>query len=132
MDQELIAASLKVFKISDRAYLPNISKDGSYYDLMSAYDVVVPPRGSIEVLTDLHIVVPAGHILRIHARYRMASRNNVIGTSGCLDQRFKGNVGIIMFNNNDQEFRIYRGDRVALMVIQPVVVLPISEIKKKL
>lgn len=121
---------LKVFKISERASLPQLN--GSYYDLRSAYDVSIPARDRKEIYTDLTLFIPEGYVARVCSRYRLALKNKIFGVSGVIDSRFTGNVSIVLFNNNDNEFKIWKGDRIAFFCIEKIYTLPMVEVKKKL
>lgn len=120
---------IKVFKISERATLPQLN--GDYYDLRSAYDTSIPARDRKEIYTDLTIFIPEGYIARVYSRYRLALRNKIFGVSGVIDSRFTGNVSIVLFNYNDNEFKIWKGDRIAFFSLEKIYSLPIVEIKKK-
>ena len=73
MSSSSLPEQLQVLKLSDRATIP--SRGSMYaagYDLYSAYDMVIPRRGSAVVVLDIAISIPVGTYARIAARSGLA------------------------------------------------------------
>ena len=89
-------------------------------DLYSAYDITVPARGNISVVTDLQIHVPEGYYGRIAPRSGLALHHHIDVGAGVIDEDYRGNVTVILFNHSDKLFVVNRGDRVAQLICEKV------------
>lgn len=87
----------------------------------SAYDAVVPARGKALVKTDIQIDVPFGTYGRIAPRSGLAWKNSIDVGAGVIDQDYRGNVGVILFNHSDTDFDIKKGDRIAQLICERIV-----------
>lgn len=121
------APVLHVKLLSETARLPNRQTTGSIgYDLCAAHGMVVPPGGGRGLCqTDLQIGIPPGHYGRIAPRSGLALKQGIMIGAGVIDPDYTGNVGIVIFNMGDKEFKIYPGDRVAQLILEKATVCPI-------
>jgi dUTP pyrophosphatase len=93
-------------------------------DLCAAEDVVLPPGGRAVVGTGLAMAVPDGFAAFVHPRSGLAARHGIalVNAPGTIDAGYRGEVRVILLNTDPAEpFTIRRGDRIAQLVIQPVV-----------
>jgi dUTP pyrophosphatase len=112
---------LHVAKLSDKAILPTKgSKSAAGYDLYSAYDCTIPARGKALVKTDLQVKVPHGTYGRVAPRSGLAWKNHIDIGAGVVDEDYRGNLGVVMFNHADEEFKIAAGDRIAQLVCEKI------------
>ena len=110
---------LRVKKLSENARLPErASMQAAGYDLFSAEDKVVPPKGRAIVPTDLSIALPCGTYGRVAPRSGLAVKHFIDVGAGVIDQDYRGPLGVVLFNFNDQEFKIQKGDRIAQLIIE--------------
>lgn len=98
------------------------------YDLSSAYGYTVKARGKELVKTDLAIKVPSGTYGRIAPRSGLAWKNSIDVGAGVIDEDYRGNVGIILFNHSDQDFKISPGDRVAQLILEKIAIAEIADV----
>ena len=89
-------------------------------DLYSAYDLTVPARGLVSVVTDLQIQIPEGFYGRIAPRSGLGLHHHIDIEAGVIDEDYRGNVAVILFNHSDKLFVINRGDRVAQLICEKV------------
>lgn len=87
----------------------------------SAYDAVVPKRGKALVKTDIQIEVPFGTYGRVAPRSGLAWKNSIDVGAGVIDQDYRGNVGVILFNFSDEDFEVKKGDRIAQLICERIV-----------
>jgi dUTP pyrophosphatase len=87
-------------------------------DLSSAYPYVVKARGKELVKTDLKVSLPDGTYGRIAPRSGLAWKNAIDVGAGVIDGDYEGNIGIILFNHSDTDFKIAPGDRVAQLILE--------------
>jgi deoxyuridine 5'-triphosphate nucleotidohydrolase len=92
-------------RCSESARLPvRGSRLAAGYDLMSAYDTIVPARGKQLVKTDLEMAIPDGCYGRIAPRSGLAWKNFIDTGAGVIDADYRGNVGVILFNHSETDF----------------------------
>jgi dUTP pyrophosphatase len=93
-------------------------------DLCAAEDVVLPPGGRAVVGTGLAVAVPDGFAAFVHPRSGLAARHGIAlaNAPGTIDAGYRGEVRVILLNTDPAEpFTVRRGDRIAQLVVQPVV-----------
>jgi len=112
---------LQVAKLTDKAIIPTRGSDkAAGYDLYSAYDYVIPARGKILAKTDVQIKVPHGTYGRVAPRSGLAWKQHIDIGAGVVDEDYRGNVGVVMFNHSEVEVTIKAGDRVAQLVCEKI------------
>ena len=94
--------------------------DDAAFDLRSRSDMSVPVNKSTLVPTGVFIELPVNYEAQVRPRSGLALKHNLFVTNspGTVDAGYRGEVGVIMFNHNDEPFKIARGERIAQMVIQ--------------
>lgn len=95
----------------------------------SAHDVTIPARGKGICPTDLAIAVPDNCYGRVAARSGLAVKNSIDVGAGVIDADYRGNVGIVLFNHGDQPFEVKRGDRVAQLICERIVLPELQEVE---
>jgi len=121
--------TLKVKKLSKYATLPQRnSQDAAGYDLSSAKDLVVPAGGKALVLTDLAISMPKGVYGRIAPRSGLAWKYHIDVGAGVIDQDYRGNVGVVLFNHSKEDFKISIGDRIAQLILEKYKIVDVEEV----
>ena len=110
-------------RISPDASLPSYARPGDAgMDLKSAEDAVVEPGARLLVHTGLAMALPEGYEAQVRPRSGLALKHGitVLNTPGTIDEGYRGEVGVILFNTGDTAFKIAKGDRIAQLVIAPV------------
>lgn len=114
--------SFKVKLLNQHAQAP---KRGSAlaagYDLSSAEDCVIPARGKLAVHTGLAIHVPHGTYGRVAPRSGLAAKHFIDVGAGVIDEDYRGEVLVLLFNHNDTDFKVAKGDRIAQLVLECIV-----------
>jgi dUTP pyrophosphatase len=93
-------------------------------DLRAAEDVVLPPGGRAVVRTGLAVAVPEGYAAFVQPRSGLAARHGIalVNAPGTIDAGYRGEVRVVLLNTDPAEpFKVRRGDRIAQLVVQPVV-----------
>ncbi|XP_023945441.2 deoxyuridine 5'-triphosphate nucleotidohydrolase [Bicyclus anynana] len=112
---------LKFTRLSENAYPPvKGSEKAAGFDLKSAYDYTVAARGKELVKTDLQIELPSGCYGRVAPRSGLAVKNFIDVGAGVIDEDYRGNVGVVIFNHSDQPFSITKGDRIAQLICEKI------------
>lgn len=84
--------------------------------------LVLRPMERAMVPTGLAIALPPGHEAQVRPRSGLAARAGVtcLNTPGTIDADYRGEVKVILINLGEEDFVIRRGDRIAQMVVAPV------------
>jgi dUTP pyrophosphatase len=92
-------------------------------DVVSAEDVVLAPGARHAVATGLALAIPPGYEIQVRPRSGLALKHgiSVPNTPGTIDSDYRGELKIILINHGAEPFGIARGDRVAQLVLAPVV-----------
>jgi dUTP pyrophosphatase len=113
---------------SDGLDLPSYqTRDAAGLDLIAAIaaDAPITLRTGMRAMvpTGLIIELPRGHEAQIRPRSGLAAKHGVtvLNSPGTIDADYRGEVSVILINHGPSPFTIKRGDRIAQMVIAPVV-----------
>jgi dUTP pyrophosphatase len=104
--------------------LPAYATEGAAgMDVLSAEDVTLAPGARHAVATGLAVAIPHGFEIQVRPRSGLALKHGVTvpNTPGTIDSDYRGELKVIMINHGDAEFEIRRGDRIAQLVLAPVV-----------
>ena len=121
-----------VKKLNPEVQLPAYKTTGaSGMDLMAFIDqsIKIAPKSSCLVPTGLSIAFPDDYEVQIRPRSGLAAKNNitVLNTPGTIDSDYRGEIKVILFNHGDGEFIINNKDRIAQMVLIPVIKMNLEE-----
>lgn len=92
-------------------------------DLVSADTLTLKPGERAAVATGLSLEIPNGYVGLIHPRSGLALKHGIsmVNTPGTIDAGFRGEIKVILINHDQEtDFLINRGDRIAQLVIQKV------------
>ena len=92
-------------------------------DIRSAIDIMVRPSETVLVPTGFQIEIPSGYEAQVRPRSGLAIKHGIgiLNSPGTIDSDYRGEVKVILTNFGKEEFSIKRGDRIAQLVISPVV-----------
>lgn len=118
--------TLKIEKLPHCAGLPEYKTEGAAgADLMAANneDIVLGPLERALVPTGIKIELPHGYEAQIRPRSGLAIKSGITLSNcvGTIDEDYRGEVCVGLINLSNAEFTIKRGDRIAQMLIAPVV-----------
>uniref|UniRef100_A0A8D2DUH5 Deoxyuridine 5'-triphosphate nucleotidohydrolase n=1 Tax=Sciurus vulgaris TaxID=55149 RepID=A0A8D2DUH5_SCIVU len=105
------------------------SKRVTGYDLYSAYDYIVPPMERALVKTDIQIALPSGCYGRIAPRSSLAAKHFIDVGAGVIDEHYRGNVGVVLFNFGKEKFGVKKGDRIAQLICERIFNPDIEEVQ---
>ena len=121
-----------VKKSNPNIELPSYKTNGaSGMDLMASIEkpIKLEPGKSCLVPTGLSIAFPEKYEIQIRPRSGLAAKNNisVLNTPGTIDSDYRGEIKIILFNHSNENFIINNNDRVAQMVLIPIMKMELEE-----
>lgn len=92
-------------------------------DVVSAEDVTLAPAARHAVATGLCVAIPEGYEIQVRPRSGLALKHGITvpNTPGTIDSDYRGELKVILINLGAEPFVIQRGDRVAQLVLAPVV-----------
>ncbi|XP_077119838.1 deoxyuridine 5'-triphosphate nucleotidohydrolase, mitochondrial isoform X1 [Ranitomeya variabilis] len=124
------SAVLRFAKLSEHASTPTRgSARAAGYDLYSAYDYLIDPQDKAIVKTDIQICVPSGCYGRVAPRSGLAAKHFIDVGAGVIDEDYRGNVGVVLFNFGKEPFAVKKGDRVAQLICERIVYPDLEELK---
>ncbi len=87
------------------------------------------PQMSCIVPTGLAVAFPENYEIQIRPRSGLAAKNNisVLNTPGTIDSDYRGEIKVIIHNHGNRNFIINNGDRIAQMILCPVVKMKLEE-----
>lgn len=89
---------------------------------------MIPARGKFVVKTDIQVQLPEGCYGRVAPRSGLAVKNFIDVGAGVIDEDYRGNVGVVLFNHSDLEFAIAKGDRIAQLICEKIYYPCIEEV----
>jgi dUTP pyrophosphatase len=102
-----------------------MTEKSSGMDLHAAVDeeVVLEPGRRRLIPTGIAVSIPEGYEAQVRPRSGLAFRDGItlVNTPGTIDADYRGEVGVLLINHGEKPFLVRRGDRIAQMVIVPVV-----------
>ena len=112
--------------------LPSYKTEGaSGMDLMAFIKepINISPNSSYLVPTGLSVAISENYEIQIRPRSGLAAKNNisVLNTPGTIDSDYRGEIKVIIFNHSKQNFIINNGDRIAQMILSPILKMELEE-----
>ena len=119
-------------KLSPEVKLPSYKTSGATgMDLMAFIksSITVKPKTSSLIPTGLSIAFSEDYEVQIRPRSGLAAKNNisVLNTPGTIDSDYRGEIKVIIYNHGNNDFLINNGDRIAQMILMPVVKIELEE-----
>ncbi len=99
-------------------------------DVMSAEDITIAPGARHAVATGFAVAIPYGYEIQVRPRSGLAYKHGITvpNTPGTIDSDYRGELKVLLINHGAQPFTVERGDRVAQLVLAPVVQAAWSEV----
>jgi len=120
-------------KLDSSVELPSYKTDGaSGMDLMAFIKepINLKPYTSCLIPTGISVAFSGEFEIQIRPRSGLAAKNSisVLNTPGTIDSDYRGEIKVILFNHGSNDFLINNKDRIAQMVLTPVVKMNLEEI----
>ena len=119
-------------KLDSSVELPSYKTDGaSGMDLMAFIKepINLKPYTSCMVPTGISLAFSSEFEIQIRPRSGLAAKSNisVLNTPGTIDSDYRGEIKVILYNHGSNDFLINNKDRIAQMVLTPVVKIDLEE-----
>ena len=126
-------AKVLVKKLDPNVELPKYKTEGSSgLDLMAFIDnpIKISPNTSALVPTGISVAISSDLEIQIRPRSGLAAKSSVtvLNTPGTIDSDYRGEIKIILFNHGKEDFIIKNKDRVAQMILVPIIKIKFEEV----
>ena len=91
--------------------------------------VNIKPNSSLLIPTGIAVAFSENYEIQIRPRSGLAAKNSisVLNTPGTIDSDYRGEIKVILYNHGNKDFNINNGDRIAQMVLTPVIKMELEE-----
>ncbi len=123
---------LNVLKLDNELPTPTRAhQDDAGLDLRARYPVQLEPGERVTVGTGVALAIPSGHAGLVMARSGLASRYGVglVNSPGLIDAGYRGEIRVVLVNLGRQRVDIARGDRIAQLVVVPVLIAGVAVVE---
>jgi len=122
-----------VKKLDPKVQLPSYKTKGSSgMDLMAFIKdpIKIAPNTSALIPTGISVAIPIDVEIQIRPRSGLAAKSSisVLNTPGTIDSDYRGELKIILFNHSKEEFVVRNNDRIAQIVLMPVLKIDFEEV----
>ena len=123
-----------VKKFDKNIKLPTYKTSGSSGMDLVAYiknKITIDPGKTVMIPTGIAVAIPKNYEIQIRPRSGLAAKKgiSVLNTPGTIDSDYRGEIKIILINLSRKSFIIKSRDRVAQMIVCPVVKCKLKEVK---
>ena len=124
-----------VKKLHPKVQLPSYKTEGSSgMDLMAFIknSIKIPPNNSALIPTGISLAIPKDVEIQIRPRSGLAAKSNIsiLNTPGTIDSDYRGEIKVILFNHNSKEFIVNNNDRIAQIILVPILKINFEEVDK--
>ena len=125
-------AKVLIKKLDPTVELPAYKTEGaSGMDIMAFIKepINLKPNSSCLVPTGLTVAFSSDFEIQIRPRSGLAAKNSisVLNTPGTIDSDYRGEIKVILFNHGKNDFLINNKDRIAQMILTPVIKMDLEE-----
>ena len=124
---------IQIKKLSNSVIIPKYETSGSSGMDIAAHvenNIIINPGEKALVSTGFSIAIPTGYEVQIRPRSSIEVKKNitVLNTPGTIDADYRGEIKVILINLGQEKFIIQNGERIAQMVVCPVVQANLEEV----
>ena len=121
-------------KLSEKVKLPKYETNGSSgMDLSANIDssIKINPGKTAIIPTGISLSVPNNYEIQIRPRSGLAAKNqiSVLNSPGTIDSDYRGEIKVILINLGEKVFIVDKGDRIAQMVVCPIIKAKLKEVE---
>ena len=125
---------LLIKKLHKNIILPEYKTEGSSgMDLMANVEqtVKILPGEKKIISTGIMVAIPKQYEIQIRPRSGLAAKNgiSILNTPGTIDSDYRGEIKVILINLGKDIFEIKKNDRIAQMIVCPVIKAELKEVE---
>jgi dUTP pyrophosphatase len=120
---------IKVKKLHKDAIIPRYNHEGDAgMDLYAVENVILWPNEPVAVSTGLSVELPKGYVALVWDKSGFALKEGIKTMAGVMDSNYPGEYKIVLINTTNQYYYIDKGDKIAQLLIQPVMSAEVEEV----
>ena len=132
-----LSLSIDIFREpgTEELPLPTYKTEGAAgMDLHSAVPeempIFLPPGERAAIPTGIRIAIPIGYEAQVRPRSGLAKNHGIgmVNAPGTIDADFRGQIHVLLINLGDEPFTVRRGDRIAQLIVAPVMRVTWNEV----
>ena len=126
-----IVNQIKIHRLHPDARMPKYEHEGdSGADLFSVIDYVLKPMERYPVPTGLTVEIPKGYEIQVRPKSGLALNHGItlLNTPGTVDSGYRGEIKVILINLGNTDYPIKKGQKIAQMVVMPVIQAEFKEV----
>jgi len=114
---------IKIMTDDKNVILPEYkTKDSAGCDLVNMGESVkLYPLDRAMFPTGVHISLPEGYEAQVRGRSGLNRKSGIVCPTGTIDADYRGEIGVVLYNLSREPVTIMHGDRIAQLVICPVI-----------
>ncbi|MFA6422312.1 MAG: dUTP diphosphatase [Candidatus Buchananbacteria bacterium] len=122
---------IKIKKLDSDVILPSYAHPGDAgMDLFSCEDYLLKAGERHLFKLGLSIELPPGYASLIWEKSGMAINYGIKNMGGVIEHTYRGEYGVILINLSDEDYQIQKGDKIAQLLIQPIITAEIEEVSE--
>ena len=103
------------------AAIPEYAHEGdSGMDVRSVEELIIGAYSSAKIRTGLACEIPDGYEIQVRPRSGLAAKKGIVAAFGTVDEGYRGEICVTLFNHSGVPFRVESGMRIAQFVLSPV------------
>ncbi len=99
-------------------------------DLYSTEEKILKPGERHFFDTGIAFEIPKNYVGLIWEKSGLACRDGLISLGGVIDSTYRGPIDVVLWNLSKKKVKIEKGDKIAQLLIQPVMNVKIDIVKK--
>lgn len=121
---------IRFLKLHDDAVIPTRGHENHFcslthdtgFDVYAVEDVKIPAQSSAVVPCGLQVsYITPGYWFRMESRSGLAFKHDVISFPGVIDNQYRGEIKVKMFNLNHKDYTIKKGERFVQIAVYPLI-----------
>lgn len=123
----MFPVTINFVKTHPDAVLPKYNHSDPYtgdsgLDVTAVEDVIIPAKGWVTVPVGLKLgYVTPGYWFRVEGRSGMGFKKHVFPHFGIIDNPYRGDMGVKLYNFSDVNVYFFKGDKVAQLIVYPLI-----------
>ena len=121
---------IKIKKLNPEAILPSYAHKGDAgLDLFSCENCILQPGERKLISTGISAELPEGYVALIWDKSGLAA-SGIKTMGGVIEHTYRGEYKVIMLNTTKEDYEIKKAQKIAQLLIQPIVTIEVDEVKK--
>lgn len=84
-------------------------------------EMTLQPGERAFIHTGIHVQLPVGFEGQVRGRSGLNKNHGIVVPVGTIDSDYRGEIGVVVYNQSSEPYTIHQGDRIAQLVISPVI-----------